>query len=307
MKPLSNSVYLALTFSVLTACSAKVTGGSADPAPAFGTDVPAEYKDQVEGLNLDGSYTSACVQDIFSDGGRIIHWSIEGRNLTRKIESFKDAVCKTSPKTDDSTAVFRFLKKFPQDVYEIEWMYTGKTFGNGGDGVKLEGDHLLIGDGDSSGKVPKLRLNRDGAPVGANPTSISPAALANSTSGNDFVPSIGDSVEYEGTSKQIFKVQGIDPYDSSWELSIEMNGGSGDVSHSMTLFSSADYRAKLAACSKVETIVTKAGAFVTCREDDGSDTRWYGNIPIFGLVKVQSHDGSYHLELTKYSIGQAKK
>jgi hypothetical protein len=122
----------------------------------------------------------------------------------------------------------------------------------------------------------------------------------------DFSASFGDSVTYAGTQTELYSCNGHDDT-GVWTVYSEINGMPQGYSYYNSLWDSKQYHSLMEQCQgtngTVEAVTTKAGTFMTCHVQTSANDIWYGNVPIFGAVKLVSKDGTYHTELVQYNLG----
>ena len=54
---------------------------------------------------------------------------------------------------------------------------------------------------------------------------------------------------------------------------------------------------------RVDFVQTPAGVFETCRVESSKGILWYGNVPIFGLVKQEMKGSGTSFQLVRYELG----
>lgn len=100
----------------LSACSARIEGAAKNnPAPAKVTE------HQVPGPAVDGTWKSDCHYNYTSGRYEVVTMTISGQQVSRKQEKFADSVCKNTIKLDEWNGIFRFMKKYGEDIYEVEY------------------------------------------------------------------------------------------------------------------------------------------------------------------------------------------
>jgi len=55
----------------------------------------------------------------------------------------------------------------------------------------------------------------------------------------------------------------------------------------------------------LENVTVRVGTFKSCRIDDGTRMTWYGDVPLWGKIKIQNDNGSYRTELESYTWGDS--
>jgi hypothetical protein len=125
------------------------------------------------------------------------------------------------------------------------------------------------------------------------------------------VPKAGDDAKYQGTNQgqvqtEDYSNSGFDSQSSQWSVFHDIRGPSPDMGfdYVATLWSSQAASDIITNCAtqkgQVLTVTVPAGTFQTCMIDDGKHTAWLGEVPIWGLVKYLSDDGTYSTELQSY-------
>lgn len=307
---------ITLALGVLAACSAHIDGGPVDLTPPV-----VEFKNQVEGPALDGTWTSDCIADVF-DSAKFTKFTltIAGQNLTRKSDRFSDAACDKSVKSVVEQGLFRYERVVGPGIWEVEYRFTiPNGWYQGFEQYRPDGDNVLwISDQSTS---PYIKLSKDGTSTSVKPT---PAPTPGPTPGptpapigvGKHVPHYGDEVNFAGVASghaqtETYTNQG-QREDGNWTVFRDIEGG-GQVdmgySYYTSLWSSqktADLFANCAAKGGISQVITvKAGTFQTCMIDDGTRRTWYADVPLWGKVKIERRDGTYASELTSYSWGDS--
>jgi hypothetical protein len=315
-------IFLSVGFLVtlLQGCSAHVSGsgGGQDPTP------PTNFKNIVDGPVLDGTWKSGCVESDRNYGEfEITTLTVSGQNVSRQYASYLDSACAKSDSIETETGLFRYATSNGDGVYEIEYQFNLTGLSNGFTGtyqafenVRLEGEVLYVSDEIGGTAVPSVALTNTLAPAPA-PTSVptstptvSPSAAPVLASGG-HAGKFGDTVTYTGLSDgesetESYTNQGYNDEEGEWSIFENIQGPNPSMGYAddSSVWSSAQTTAQLQNCvsssGSLQTVTVKAGTFQTCMKDDGTSKRWYGDIPILGLVKMVSDDGTYAVEVSSY-------
>jgi hypothetical protein len=303
----------AVAVTLFQGCSAHVSGSAGgDPG---GTDPTQTFKNLVDGPSLDGEY-------------EVITLTVSGQNVSRQSAAYIDSAC-TQPDaagTTTETGLFRYSTSNSGGVYGLEYQFNlaGLPVGVTGtytsyENVRPDGEILYISDEIGGTAVPEIALTNTSAPA-PTPTSIptTPPTPTPTLSGTPVpasgghVAKLGDTVTYTGLSDgaaetETYTNQGYDSEEGEWAIFENIQGPDPEMgySDSASIWSSAQTTSELQNCVSnggiLQTITVKAGTFQTCMSDDGKSKRWYGDIPVLGLVKMVSDDGTYSVEVSSYS------
>lgn len=301
MKNLSAAL---MAFS-LGACAVK-----SDEQPKEDVNV---FAHSVKGPTFDGTWASGCVETY--DSSKKIAMTFKGQDVTRTTQYFSDRDCLALKETRSYSGQFRYKAVVRNEgtatVYEVEYRF---ALGGGvsqitGENIKPTSAALYISDfrlGDYSTDIPLVKSAP--APQPNDPLKPIP----------DHSPSVGQSVRFEGVlngeaqveSYQIRDFNGTQ-YSVHSEVTVSTTSGSMTTSQDSSyrsLASTAEWRAKMANCEvrggRKETVTTKAGRFETCAMTENGTTRWYANVPLWGIVKVQAADGHYRAELVSFTLAR---
>lgn len=127
----------------LSACSARIEGAE----KSGGTPVnPIVTEHQVEGPSLDGVWKSDCRYKYSSSRYEAVSMTITGQSVKRTLTKFSDSLCKAVVQADEWNGIFRFMKKYENGVYEVEYQI---ALGKGatqftGENLKLVNSTLWI-------------------------------------------------------------------------------------------------------------------------------------------------------------------
>ncbi len=307
----------------LAACSAKVS--SPQDIPNIPTK-PAAFEHKVQGPNLDGEWQSLCVADKWSSNYVSFNLKIKNQDTSRVITSFSDEKCTQQLKVDTQLGLFRYVKKYSTEIYEVEYQI---AFNGGhfyiGENIELKNDNtLMISDRYTGESVqPDIQLSRVGAPSAPTsptapstpPTSAPTPPTSTSSESTDSVdhsPVIGQEVAYSvranGTSgTELYDVQGYDSSTQQWSVFYDIeHGGQPEMGydHLPSLWSTVNFRDLMKSCvpdgGTIETITVPAGTFKTCKLKTSDHYVWKGNVPVYGVVKYETFDKSYLIELKSY-------
>jgi hypothetical protein len=311
---------VAVAVTLFQGCSAHVSGGG----DQGGTDPTQTFKNLVDGPSLDGTWKSVCRESDRNYGEyEVITITVSGQNVSRQSAVYVDSACAQPDTTGTVTesGLFRYSTSNSDGVYGLEYQFnlTGLPPGMTGtyssyENVRLDGEILYVSDEIGGTAVPEIALINTLAPAPApapvpTPTSVPTTSPVSASGGH--VPKLGDTVTYTGLSggaaeTEIYTNQGYDSENGEWAIFENIQGPNPDMgySDSASIWSSAQTASKLQNCVStggvLQTITVKAGTFQTCMSDDGKSKRWYGDIPVLGLVKMVSDDGTYSVEVSSY-------
>ena len=138
------------------------------------------------------------------------------------------------------------------------------------------------------------------------------AVLLTGLVANAHAPKAGDVVNYSGqvggqTQTEQYSNSGYDDQSQTWAIFHDIRGPSPDMGYDnvASVWSSAAFNDLITNCvaknGQLQTVTVVAGTFQTCMFDDGTKQIWYGEVPIFGSVKIAYKDGSYSSELQSYT------
>lgn len=175
--------FLLLTLLGLAACSAKVDGGS--PAqPTLPNGGFMDEKATIPGPTLEGHWLSKCNSDGYNKF-RIWEITVQGGSLTRQESTFNDSACQQSAKVEKSQGRFRFIDKYSDGSYNIEYAFVnGNITVFPQEKVKLDGTTLYISDrrtGEAAGLLTKEPLYKNGVAPQPAPTPVPPAEPSETT------------------------------------------------------------------------------------------------------------------------------
>ncbi len=110
---------LALSFSFLTACSAKFSSD----APPAGPSVPSKVGvDQVAAIPLDGVWAGDCEMEPHGQGQVKVTLTIKGHDFSRAMSYFSDYSCKVPNGSETLAGTFSFQTLKADNVYEVEYL-----------------------------------------------------------------------------------------------------------------------------------------------------------------------------------------
>lgn len=301
----------------LAACSPKITADG--DAPTINAK-PTAFAHQVQGPNLDGEWQSGCRADSWSENYVSFNIKIKNQDVTRAVSNFSDANCTQALKVDTAVGLFRYVKKYATDVYEVEYQiaFNGGHYYNGENVQLRDVNTLLISNRVTGEQVqPDIELLRVGAlptpPPNSSPTpGPTPAPTDSSNDSLEHSPIIGQeaiytTTTYSGAGKETYDNQGFDSSANEWSVFYDISGGdqpSMGYDHFTSLWSTADYRDLMKTCvtdgGVIETVTVTAGTFKTCKITGSDHFVWKGNVPLFGIVKYETFDKSYSSELKSF-------
>lgn len=120
------SLVLSISFIAgLSACTINATdtadkGKEPVPAPQKATPVFSNPNKTIPGMNLDGSWVSGCLESTTNDDYLVYRVKLAAGTVERKIDSFKDAACKSLLVSYSESGFYRFIKAYEDDGYTIE-------------------------------------------------------------------------------------------------------------------------------------------------------------------------------------------
>lgn len=314
-------------------CSAKVTGGT-DPLGPLPFPIPTgstDFKDQVNGPALDGVWKSQCIVSWRTQGDyQYVTLSVSGRNVTRRVDLFTDPSCTSTAQTQLEQGLFRYDAQLQDGTYNIEYQF---NMPNGTytqyENMILRAGSLRISDEVGGDAEPQVVMSNESGPTpvpSSSPSSIptdgpTPEPAPTTTPGapihaGNHVTTYGDTVNYIGQNSGVVQTeqyvnQGFDSTNQSWTLYENIKGPTPEVGYEYypTLWSSAQAISMFANCltqnGTLQTVTVQAGTFDTCLLDNGTNKVWYGDVPVLGIVKLQSDDGTYFVSLVNYSWADA--
>lgn len=309
--------FLALLF--LAGCSATIEGVSPEAPPP-----PVKFTDKVTGTPvLDGHWLSDCVPDKWarSNNGYVkFDVTIKDRDVQRFSTKYSDSNCKTELSSDKkSKGKFRFIEKYPQEVYAIEYRYENGALPQ--ENIRRDSQGLWISDRYTGEMVVPEILLREDSPSAPDvpakkPEPVPPAQPSPPIPRpiKEHSPKYGQWLKYEGKSsgqnqKETYTNQGTTD-DITFTIYRDVQGARQDMGYSSVgvgrMWSTAKHREKMRNCvadgGKIEIIEVRAGVFETCVITDSKRKTWMGNVPIWGSVKVEALDGSYAIELVDFGL-----
>jgi hypothetical protein len=303
----------------LSACEAEVTGPDGT-IPSIDWNGGAgghtsDFNHLINGPSVDGTWKSKCVRD-YRENGKwdLITLTVSGQDVSRLTYWFSDQYCSQSIGQKNETGRFRYLKKNSFGDFEVEYAFKMK---NGTytqyETFNLQAQTLYISNeigGESQADVP---LVRDG---GSNNPSPNPAPTPTQTPDTKpHAAAYGDEIHFVGkslygTQNETYTNQGYDSSYKTWTVFYDIEpGATMGYSYYSTLWSTAQANEYLNNCAAhagtIEVVTVPAGTFQTCKVTTSKSIIWYGNVPIFGYVKVMFRDGTYTGELKSYFWGDA--
>lgn len=305
--------------AALSACNGEMSPSDMPfptlPINGGGTTHTDDFQHQINGPNVDGTWKSTCVEDTRQDNRwDLITLTISGQNVTRLTRRFKDDACTQADSDKNETGRFRYTKNNSRGDFEVEYefnMQNGYYFQY--ETYNLKGQTLYISNEIGGEGAANVLMSRDGSAPGTQPTGT-PTATPTATPAPDnqtHVATIGDEVVYVGNSiygkqTETYDNQGYDSSYRTWTVFHDIEpGASMGYDYYNSLWSTAQANDRLKNCASqggtLETITVMAGTFQTCAINNGKSKIWYGNVPIWGYVKIVSNDGSYSSELGSYS------
>lgn len=318
----SRPIPLSLAFialSVLAACSARVDGG---PLTLPQPPQKPEFKHLASGPALDGSWKSECVRDFRkANTWSVITLTFSGQSVTRNADLFSDSTCATPSGVRKEDGEFRYSKKRAESKFAVDYRFNMKNgtyeqyenFNFEGDGTLWISDEIG-GEAEPHIKMTKTASDKPtpGPTPEPTPTPPQPSVI---TVGN-HVAKYGDSIELRGQvsgvdQKEVYTNQGYDDRAKTWTVFHDISGAQSSMGYRYynSLWSSSEttnYFANCAAKGGTSQIVTvHAGTFQTCMIDDGRRLTWYGDAPIWGIVKIENKSGNYKAELYAYGWGDS--
>ncbi|MFL5813455.1 MAG: hypothetical protein ACJ763_07735 [Bdellovibrionia bacterium] len=328
MKPFRDMKAAAFLMSLfaslaLSACNAEVTGPDGT-IPSIdwgggGGGHTSDFEHLISGPSIDGTWKSKCVEDKRQNKRwDLITLTVSGQSVTRLNRWFNDENCTQSAGEKNEIGRFRYLRNNTRGDFEVEYAFKMQ---NGTytqyETFNLKGQTLYISNeigGEGAADVPLLR---DG---GGNNPSPTPAPTPAPTptqvpDGKSHAATYGDEIHFVGkslygTQNETYTNQGYDSSYKTWTVFYKIEPGTSmGYDYYRTLWSTAQANEYLNNCAghagTLETVTVPAGTFQTCKVVNSKSIIWYGNVPIFGYVKVAFRDGSYTGELKSYFWGDS--
>jgi hypothetical protein len=145
----TNFVFFLFVLPIVTivACTAQFEGGSgAFPGAKLPNGGFMDSKATIAGPSLNGRWLSRCNAQN-DDLYRVWKISVQGENITRQESLFSDSLCTRSVKVRTSEGRFRFIEKYDDGSYAIEYAFKiqgGTEFPQ--EKILVDGNKLLISD-----------------------------------------------------------------------------------------------------------------------------------------------------------------
>jgi hypothetical protein len=299
---------------LISGCSAHVDGGA--PGGELFPPGPSGFANSVDGPALDGTWKSVCVDDARSSNTwDLITMTFAGQNVTRKVDLYSDASCTKFLRTKTEQGLFRYESLSASGVYAIDYRFnmTNGTYTQY-ENFRPDGTGILwisneIG-GDASADV---KLTKDGASNKPTPTPAPGATpISSIVTIGSHVASYGDEVSLKGTANgavqtEVYTNQGFDSSAGTWTVYRDIEGAQIDMGYSYvaSVWTSAKTQDMFTNCTAnggvSEVITVPAGSFQTCMINNGSRKTWYGDVPLWGKVKIEDLDGTFKTELQSYT------
>jgi hypothetical protein len=321
MKKRENALFASLAILLTlgqSACTATVDGVQDDTQPTA-----EAFNNLVPGPGLNGTWYSGCTPDPRSFGAsELLTFAISGQNITRTAAQFSDGACATPSGSQKEVGLFRYDSTLAGGIYEVEYRFDIPNLPGGTytqyENYRLDGATLWVSNeigGDAAAADVALTQGGVPQPTPTPSTSVTPLPTpVPSTVADNHVATVGDVVVYaavaQGESQtETYKNQGFNSQTGQWAVLTNIVGPQPDTEtdNYASLWSSSQAQSDLTACGSqggtIQTVTVPAGTFLTCMIDSNGRTIWYGDVPIWGFVKVQWDDGSYQSELQCYAWG----
>lgn len=305
----------------LSACSATVSDDGQSQPTQIGESVNEKFMDErntIQGPTWIGHWLSDCVR-IKDDSFRRWDLLVTEKTISRKEILFTNAKCTEGKNEKTSLGRYRFIDSFKDGSWNIEYAF---NLPNGitsfpQEKIKLENNKVYLSNfyladfGYLLTDEP-LHLVIDTPPSEAPPQepTPSPPPVVNIPSHS---PKTGDEVQYKGTAygslqTEVYTTQSYNLDYKDWTVFQDIQGPYPKMGYIYLkeLWSTEKYKDIINNCvankNTLENITVKAGTFSTCKIKTSTSIKWYGNVPVLGLIKIQNLDGNYQSELSSYRI-----
>lgn len=281
-------VLLCLTAGLM-ACEIKPELHPADPPPV------EPFNHKVTGPGLDGNWTSACEYDLKDSKYAIYNIVLKGQDITRTKTVYMDTKCQQGPVATTYKGQFRFFKSYDKGFFELEYKL---DLGNGrtlftAENIQLRNGMLFISDFYVGNWQPNIAL------------------LPPMTAITAHDPRVGQKISFVGTlrgaaQEEDYTVQTYNVSYGDWDVLQDIRGveKKSKVMNIKELWGTTKFTNLMKYCESQghtrEVITVAAGTFETCKMKKTDGFYWYGNVPVIGVVKIETADGTYRADLKNF-------
>lgn len=109
-------IFILMVVGGLAACSAKVEGDAASPAP-----IKEAFENKIKGPDVEGVWTSTCLYDSFEGAYKVMRAEFKGATLQRSSNLYSDNGCKQISKKVEVKGIFRWAQTTTYGGFQVDY------------------------------------------------------------------------------------------------------------------------------------------------------------------------------------------